>query len=70
MMDCFNKPVKDMTDRDLILFNIGETRSIKTLLTNHLHTHEVADERRWKIYIGLFLAFVAIAGSLVVAVVT
>ena len=62
--------LKDMTDRELILFSIGETRCIKKLLTNHLHSHEVADERRWKIYIGLFLAFVAITGSLFVAMVT
>lgn len=57
-MEIFDK-LKNMTDRELLLFNIGETRSIRKLLTNHLHTHEVADARRWKIYLMLFGTFVA-----------
>lgn len=69
-MDCFHKPVKDMSDRELILFNIGETRCIKKLLTNHLAHHEKQDDRRWKLYAGLLIAFVAIVGSLFVALVT
>ena len=60
----------DMSDRQLILFNIGETREIKKLLTNHLHTHEVADERRWKMYLILFGVFVTTIAGLFVTLVT
>ena len=60
----------DMSDRQLILFNIGETMEIKKLLTNHLHTHEVADERRWKMYLILFGVFVTTIAGLLVTLIT
>ena len=62
--------LKDMSDRELILFNIGETRRNTKLLNNHIAHHEKQDDRRWKLYVGLILAFVAMGGSLFIAVVT
>ena len=59
-MEIFEK-LKNMSDRELLLFNIGETRSVRKLLINHLHTHELADARRWKIYLMLFATFAAVA---------
>ena len=63
----FLDKVKNLTDRELLLFNIGETRSVRKLLTNHLHTHDVADVRRWKIYLMLFTVFVTTVVGVVVA---
>lgn len=60
----------DMNDRELILFVIGEVRYIKNAVTNHLAHHQKQDDRRWKLHVGLLLAFVAIAGSLFIALVT
>ena len=57
------RQLKDMTDRDLIIFNIGETRGIKKLLTNHLRHHEKQDDRRWQIYKILLAAALTAAGG-------
>lgn len=65
-MDFFDK-IKNLSDRELLLFNIGETRSVKKLLTNHLHTHDVSDARRWKIYLMLFTVFVTATVGVAVA---
>jgi len=62
--------LKDMTDRELLLFNIGETRSIKKLLNNHLAHHEKQDERRWKIYLILFGVFATTVAGLFVTLLT
>ena len=60
----------DMSNRALILFNIGETRRNTKLLDNHIAHHEEQDDRRFKIHVGLLLVFLATVGLLVVAVVT
>ncbi|KKN77891.1 hypothetical protein LCGC14_0356280 [marine sediment metagenome] len=57
------KQLKDMTDRDLIIFNIGETRGIKKLLTNHLSHHEKQDDRRWQVYKILLAAVLTVIGG-------
>ena len=62
--------LKDMTDRELLLFNIDETRRNTKLLNNHLTHHEKQDDRRYRLHAGLIIAFVAMAGSLFIAVVT
>lgn len=62
--------LKDMTDRELLLFNIGETRRNTKLLNNHLAHHEKQDDRRYRLHAGLIIAFVAMAGSLFIAMVT
>ncbi len=56
--------IKDMTERELMLFILGEVRSVKDLLTNHLHSHEISDERRWKVYLILFGVFVTTVAGL------
>ena len=48
--------LKDMTDRELILFNIGETRCIKKLLNNHL-------QHCWQV----IMALVGVAGIAIVS---
>ena len=60
----------NMSDRELLLFNIGETRRNTKLLDNHIAHHEKQDDRRWKLHAGLLIAFVAMAGSLFIALVT
>lgn len=65
-MEIFDK-LKNLSDRELMLFNIGETRIIKKLLTNHLHAHEIADNRRWKIYLILFGVFITTVAGVIVA---
>lgn len=56
-----------LSDRKLTLFAIWEIRSVRSLLTNHLHSHEKADERRWKIYLLLAGCFLSIIGGCVIA---
>jgi len=62
--------LKDMSDRELILFNIGETRSVKNLLNNHLAHHEKQDDRRWKMHLALLLAAITFSGSIIVTFLT
>jgi hypothetical protein len=57
----------DMTDRELILFAIGEVRACKKLLSNHLHHHEKQDDRRWKLRVALVIAGISAATAVVVA---
>lgn len=61
------RQLKDMTDRDLIIFNIGETRRVRKLLTNHLAHHEKQDDRRWQIYKILLGAGLTVVGGLILA---
>ena len=56
-----------LSDRKLTLFAIWEIRSVRKLLTNHLHTHEIADERRWKIYLLLASCILSTAGGFGIA---
>jgi len=67
----------DMTDRELILFVIGDVRSVqkditcvKKAVTNHLAHHEKQDERRWKMYLILFGVFVTTVAGLFVTLIT
>lgn len=59
--------LNELSDRKLTMFSIWEIRSVRKLLTNHLHTHEVADERRWKVYLLLAGCFLSTVGCLGVA---
>lgn len=59
--------VNDMTDREILIWIMGELRGVKKLLTNHLAHHEKQDDRRWKLYIGLLIAVI---GGVVVALLT
>lgn len=55
--------LKDMTDRQLILFNIGETRRNTKLLNNHL-------KHVWQIIIALVGVTGVAITSLLIALVT
>ena len=57
----------NMSDRELILFVIGEVRACKNLLTNHLHHHEKEDDRRWKLRVALIIAGIGTVTAVVVA---
>lgn len=46
----------DMTDREIIIYMLGEIRACKKLLTNHLAHHEKQDDRRWKLHVALAIA--------------
>lgn len=61
------KKLGEMDTRELVLFNIGETRSVKKCLTNHLAHHEKQDDRRWKIYLVLLGIIGTTIGGLVIA---
>ena len=58
----------DLTDRELILFVIGEVRACKKLLSNHLRHHEKQDDRRWKLSVALVFAAIGTVTAVVVAV--
>jgi hypothetical protein len=49
------KKLNDMSDREILIWMMGEVRCIRGILTNHLHHHELQDNRRWKLYIGLLV---------------
>ena len=57
----------DMTDRELILFVIGEVRGCKNLLSNHLAHHEKQDDRRWKLSVALVIAGIGTVTAVIVA---
>ena len=57
----------DMTDRQLIVFVIGEVRACKKLLSNHLSHHEKQDDRHWKLSIALVIAGIGAVTAVVVA---
>lgn len=56
----------DMSDRELILFVIGEVRACKNLLSNHLYHHEKQDDRRWKLCLALVIAGIGTVTAVVV----
>ena len=58
--------LKDMTDRELIIFNIGEVRVCKNLLSNHLRHHEKQDNRRWQLNIALIIAGIGTVTAVIV----
>ena len=64
----------DMTDREIIIFTLGEVRGNrklltenKTLLSNHLAHHEKQDDRRWKLHLALVIAGIGTVTAIVVA---
>ena len=59
----------NMTDRELILFVIGEVRACKNLLSNHLSHHEKQDDRRWKLNVALVIAGIGTITAVVVALI-
>jgi len=63
-----DKKLGDMTERELIIFVIGETRSIKKTLCSHLTYHEKQDERHWKLFLGLLLTSITVVSGILVAV--
>lgn len=62
MMDLDQKLGK-LSDRELILFVIGETRHISRKLDSHIDYHAKQDDRHWRIYLILFgVSVTTIAG--------
>jgi hypothetical protein len=61
------KELKDMSDRDILIWMMGELRHVKKVLTNHLAHHEKQDDRRWKLYVGILLAIITVAGGVAAA---
>jgi hypothetical protein len=73
--------IGNMTDRELIVWIVGEVRSNKkvllgeirqnrALISNHLSYHEKQGNRQWKLYLGLLLATISVSGSIIVAFLT
>lgn len=59
------RKLKDLSDHDLLIFIIGETRHIKKCLTNHLAHHEKHNDRLWRLlYIVVGVSLTAIVGLL------
>ncbi len=56
--------IENMTEREILIWIMGELRGVKKLLSNHLQHHEKQDDRRWKLYIGLLITVI---GGVVVA---
>lgn len=61
--------LENMEDRDILIWLMGEMRCVKKALTNHLHHHEKQDDRRWKLYVGILLAVITVAGGVIAALV-
>jgi len=57
-----------MSEHELILFVIGEQRSIKKTLEGHLVYHEKQDDRHWKLFLGLLLTTITVVGGVLIAV--
>lgn len=57
----------NMSDRELILFVVGEVRACKNLLSNHLAHHEKQDDRRWKLCVALVIAGIGTVIAVAVA---
>lgn len=58
----------DMNERELILFIIGEQRSIKKTLDGHLVYHARQDDRHWKLFLGLLLTSITVIAGVLIAV--
>lgn len=57
----------NMTEREIIIYILGEVRACKKLLTNHLRHHEKQDNRRWKLSVALIIAGIGTITAVVVA---
>lgn len=58
----------DMSDRELIIFVIGETRAIRNKMDDHIEYHSKQDERHWKLFLGLLLTSITVVGGVLIAV--
>ena len=63
-----NKRLGDMSDRELIIFLIGDVRAIKNKLDGHIDYHAKQDERHWKLFLGLLLTSITVIGGVLIAV--
>jgi len=62
-----DRRLQDLSDHDLLIFLIGDTRQIKKCLNNHLKHHEKANDRLWKfVYIVVGISLTTIVGLIVV----
>ena len=57
-----------MSERELILFVIGEQRCIKKTLDGHLVYHAKQDDRHWKLFLGLLLTTITVVSGVLIAV--
>ena len=57
-----------MSERELIIFVIGETRHIKNKLDGHLTYHDKQDSRHWKLFLGLLLTTITVVSGVLIAV--
>ena len=63
-----DKKLGEMSDRELILFVIGETRCISRKLDGHLTYHDKQDDRHWKLFLGLLLTSITVISGVLIAV--
>ena len=63
-----DKKLGDMSERELIVFVIGETRHISRKLDNHIDYHAKQDERHWKLFLGLLLTSITVISGVLIAV--
>lgn len=63
-----DKRLGDMSDRELIIFLIGDVRAIKNKLDGHIDYHSKQDERHWKLFLGLLLTSITVISGVLVAV--
>ena len=59
-----------MSDRELIIFLIGDVRHVSNKLDTHLVYHKEQDMRHWKVFVGLLLTTITIIGGVCIAVLT
>lgn len=58
----------NMSDRELIIFIIGEVRAIKKTQDGHLNYHDKQDSRHWKIFLALLITSITVTSSVLLAV--
>lgn len=58
----------NMSDRELIIFIIGEVRAIKKTQDGHLTYHDRQDSRHWKLFLGLLLTSITVVSGVLIAV--
>ena len=63
-----NKRLGDMSDRELIIFLIGDVRAIRNKLDGHINYHK--DQNNWhrKLFLGLLLTSITVVSGVLIAV--
>jgi len=69
MSDDFDarQKLKEYSDRQLLIHLANELRYVKRILCNHLHHHEIQDDRRWKLFVTLSAVLISSIVAVIVA---